>query len=337
MLSMRLPSRLGLPRLLQLCFQIFLTYSPPQLEFNTPTRLVNPLTRECRQPESPHLSPLVKTRNTYSLMLFIQISLSFMYNRVNFIPRHRSCLNVKSMLAALDHLLRKSSTILVTTSIKHLLFKGKRLMQLMAWISLLVVIALEMAQEARKWMRNTSRRCTVHRVKVNGAREPNTLRIMSIRKMVNRTIGAFRPINSPNLFRNRSPTAIRHPKWRIIDAKGHRRTRQKENSNSHRGNITTTVAVSTPPMSTSQLRMPASSANVTSSSWGQEKMSVADSVSHRMPRLTITRPVVRNIFRESHSWKNAPQTKNRIERKFRAYQLKVKNASEDRLIYSDLW
>lgn len=197
-------------------------------------------------------------------MLSILTSLRFMSNRVNF-PWHHSCHNIKSMLAALVHL-RKSSTILVTIISKPLLFKEKWLMQVMTWISELVIVR-EMAREARKWMTNTSSRCTVLRF---GAREPNILRIITTRKVVNRTIGAFRPISSnPSLFLNRASRTTRHPKWRIIGAREHHRTRQKVNSSrsiSHRGGITTTAVVSAPTTSITQLRTPASFSNVMSSS-----------------------------------------------------------------------
>lgn len=317
---MRLPSRLGPLRLLLLFFQIFLTYSLLKLEFNTPITLVNPLTREYRQPESPHRVPLVQTRDTYSLMLSsIKINLRFMSNRVSF-PWHRRCRNIKSMLAALVQLvhLRKSSTILVTIISKHLLFKENWLSQIMIWISELVIV-LEMAREARKWMINTSRRCTVHRSRVT-----SILRIITTRKVVNRTIGAFRIISSnPSLFHNRAFRTTRHPKWTIIGAREHHRIRQKESSShrhshshsqrlrlSRRGGITTIVVVSVPTTSITQLRTPASYSSVSSSRWRRERMSVAGSVSHRTPKLTIIRPLVHCIFRQFPWWK--PQ-KNQID------------------------
>jgi len=253
-------------------------------------------------------------------MLSILTSLRFMSNRVNFLW-HRSCHKLKSMLAALVHL-RKSSTILVTIISKHLLFKEKWLIQVMIWISELVIVLLEMVREARRWMKNTSRRCTVHRLMV-----ASILRIITTIKVVNRTIGAFRPISSnPSLFHNRASRTTRHPKWRIKDAREHHRTRQKENSShnhSHRGSMPTTAVVSIPTTSITQLRTPASCSNVTSSSWRREKMSVADSVALRMPQLTIIRPLVPCIFPEFPWWKNPNQPKNRIEQKCRAYHLKV--------------
>jgi len=252
-------------------------------------------------------------------MLSSLTSLRFMSNRVNF-PWHRSCHNVKSMLAALVHL-RKSSTILATIISKHLLFKETWLIQVMMWLSELVIV-LEMVRETRRWMRNTSRRCTVHRLRVT-----TTLRIITTRKVVNRTIGAFRTISSnPSLFHNRASRTIRHPRWRIIGAREHHRIRRRRvvaTGHSHRGGITTTAVVSIPTTSITQLRTPASYSSVSRGIWRREKMSVADSVMHRMPQLTIIRPLVPCIFREFPWWKNPNQPNNRIEQKCRANQLRV--------------